>query len=439
MTPETAPGPPRRRRSVRFAGWLLLAMLILSVLRQFAGDPMMWLAGACAFGAAALLWPRIGRQQRLQVVIITGFGILFGAIGFIRGAPLSIEQALGQNQVILAMLAAVSFLKLVNRPVVEGERIPAGRGAFVRTLFGLHVFGAAINITALIIVADRLAAQAKFGLVHALMVSRSFCLAVMYSPFIGGMALALALAPGSRLEVLAAIGIPLSLVGLTATWLLLARSSPDELDRFKGYPVHLKSLWIPALLAVSVAVLHRLYPDLSVLVLISITAPTLVSVVMFASFGMVRGALRLGEHVRGTLPDMSGELLLFLSAGILAAGLTSVFASFGHWTPFDAFGAGAAAVTLAAIVLVSIIGVHPIVCVSFLAPLLAPLHPEPNLLALVFVSGWAIGCTVSPFSGTNLTMQGRYGVSAWSITRGNLGYAAVMVAACSIAFVVFAS
>jgi hypothetical protein len=77
----------------------------------------------------------------------------------------------------------------------------------------------------------------------------------------------------------------------------------------------------------------------------------------------------------------------------------------------------------------SVVGIHPIVCVSFLAPLLSPLSPEPNLMALVFIIGWAIGCTVSPFSGTNLTMQGRYGVRNWSTTAGNLGYTALMLPA----------
>lgn len=434
MQPHQAiSGSDRSRAAGELAGWLLLAMLVFATLRTIIGDAAIWLGGATAWLAAVLLWPRISRNQRIQVVVIIMLGLVFGLWGVMRGAALSLEQALGQNQMILGMLAAVSFLKLVNRPVVAGERIPAGRGAFIRTLLGLHVFGAAINITAMTIVSDRLAAQSRFGALQAAMVSRAFCLSVMYSPFIGGMALALALTPGSRLEVLAAVGIPFAGLGLLVTWILLDRSFPDEVGKFKGYPIHLGSLWIPLLLAVCVALLHRAWPGFSVLTLISVSAPMLVALIVFARGGIGAGSGRLVRHVRHTLPEMSGELLLFLGAGVLAAGLSALFTSFGDWTPFAIFDGVAASATLTGIVALSIVGVHPIVCVSFLAPLLAPISPEPNLLALVFISGWAIGCTLSPFSGTNLTMQGRYGVRNWSTTLGNLGYGALMLgAACGL-------
>lgn len=425
---------PTRRLPAGIAGWLLLAMLVLAVLRGPAGDAAMWLSGATAWCAAMLLWPRVSPAQRLQMLAIIGLGAAFGLWGLLRGAPVSLEQALGQNQAILAMLAAVSFLKLVNRPVVAGEHVPTGRAAFARTLLGLHLFGATINITAVVIVADRLAAQAPFERLHALMLSRGFCLSVMYSPFIAGMGMALALAPGSRLDVLALAGIPLSLVGLALTYVMLSRAAPDKVDSFKGYPIGLESLWLPALLAVCVMLLHRVYPTLSVLTLISISAPVLVALVLWQRRGWRAGTRRLRDHVHYALPDMSSELLLFLSAGVLAAGLTSLFASFGNWTPFEVFDAGAASITLAGIVALAMIGIHPIVCVSFLAPLLSSIDPPPNLLALVFVTGWAIGCTLSPFSGTNLTMQGRYGISTWSIMRGNLVYGACMVAAACVAF-----
>ena len=111
-----------------------------------------------------LLWPRIPRKQQVQVFLIVALGLVLGFAGEWRGAPVSLEQALGQNQPILAMLAAVSFLKLLNRPADAAEELPRGRGAFLRTLIGVHLFGAAINITALVITADRLAARPPFGL-----------------------------------------------------------------------------------------------------------------------------------------------------------------------------------------------------------------------------------------------------------------------------------
>ncbi|GJL81262.1 MAG: hypothetical protein DHS20C01_08960 [marine bacterium B5-7] len=402
-------------------------MLILAVLRPLGYGMTVWLSAAAGWGAAVLLWPKITGKQRIQALAILAVGILFALAGFTRGAPVSLQQAFGQNQMILAMLAAVSFLKLTNRPTREGDAIPTGPGAFIRTLAGVHLFGAAINITALVIIADRLAAQAPFRHLQALSLSRGFCLSVMYSPFIAGMALALALSPGARLDIVALAGIPYAAVGLMLTAWHLSLAHGDEVAVFKGYPIHLESLWFPALLAVLVAIVHGMYPRLSILLLISFLAPVMVVIIVIHGDGRSAGVTRLTRHVETILPQMSGELLLFLSAGILAAGLTSLASSMGNPVPFDEFDWLAGSLTLTTIVALSIIGIHPIICVSFFAPLIIPLDPQPDLVALVFVMGWAIGCTVSPFSGTNLTMQGRYGISSWSITLGNLGYCALMV------------
>ena len=53
---------------------------------------------------------------------------------------------------------------------------------------------------------------------------------------------------------------------------------------------------------------------------------------------------------------------------------------------------------------------------------LAPLQPEPTLLALVFVQSWAIGLAAGPMSGIHLALQGRYGLSAARLARANVRY-----------------
>jgi hypothetical protein len=46
---------------------------------------------------------------------------------------------------------------------------------------------------------------------------------------------------------------------------------------------------------------------------------------------------------------------------------------------------------------------------------------------MAFVTSWGIGCALCPFSGTNLVLHGRYGVSSWFIARNNIGFAAAMI------------
>ena len=109
-------------------------------------------------------------------------------------------------------------------------------------------------------------------------------------------------------------------------------------------------------------------------------------------------------------------------------------------TLFSSFDVWAACITYGFILLFGIIGIHPIVCVSFLAAVLVPQQAPQLILAFVFIMGWAIGCMLSPFSGTNLIIQGRYGINNWSLTSGNLFYGSIMfVVGCGFLYLIDAS
>ena len=94
--------------------------------------------------------------------------------------------------------------------------------------------------------------------------------------------------------------------------------------------------------------------------------------------------------------------------------------------PFQTFDAGAASIVLVCTVVVALLGVHPVVVVSTAVPLFATIDPDPNLMALLFVTGWGIGCAISPLSGTNVILSGRYGVGNWRIARRNIGFCGLM-------------
>ena len=128
-------------------------------------------------------------------------------------------------------------------------------------MLGVHLFGAVINISALVIMADRLSRERALSQTQALLLSRTFTLAVFYSPFIGGMGLALAYTPGSRLPVIMLFGAPLAMVGLLLVLSMASLGSSKVLAEFRGYPVHIESLWLAALLAGTVLGLHGLFPS----------------------------------------------------------------------------------------------------------------------------------------------------------------------------------
>ena len=85
-----------------------------------------------------------------------------------QGVPLEPERSLGQNQPILSMLAGITLLRLLNTPLSDDEpELPRGFGTYLQSLFGVHLFGAVINLSAVILMADRLSREAPLRLNQA--------------------------------------------------------------------------------------------------------------------------------------------------------------------------------------------------------------------------------------------------------------------------------
>ena len=109
----------------------------------------------------------------------------------------------------------------------------------------------------------------------------------------------------------------------------------------------------------------------------------------------------LKRQVVERFPAIGGQLVLFLGAGLLAAGINSALSVLdfggGHGPPlFNHFGWLEASLTLLLIFMVAIVGVHPLISISGVAPLLWPLSPDPSLLGMCFLLGWGLATGTSP-------------------------------------------
>ncbi len=411
------------------AGPLLALMIIFAVIHGVWPLFPTWPSGLSAWLAGVLLWSRTPRRQRVQVGVLAVLGLAGLFWGWHNGGPMDTAALIDQNHALLSMLAAVSFLRLVSMPdASEDETLPGGGHAYLRTLVGMHLFGAAINLSAVVIIGDRLARQGTFDKRTAILISRGFSSAALWSTFFAGMAVVLAYSPGAELPILIAVGLPLAVAGLAYTYAEALVTDPSRLAAFSGYPIHFKSLWIPGLLAACVLVTHIFLPHWSVLTVISLLAPVLTFIVLGRRRGCRRAVAEVWRHVNLRLPEMSGELLLFLAAGVLAVGLASVVASFDEWLPFADFTGTTASMILVVMVGLAAVGIHPIISVTVVATWLAPIHPDPTLLAMVFLMTWGIGVASSPLSATHLTIQGRYGIESWRFFRWNLSYCLFMLA-----------
>ena len=125
------------------------------------------------------------------------------------------------------------------------------------------------------------------------------------------------------------------------------------------------------------------------------------------------------------LPTMINELQLFLAAGVLAAGLATLFdGSFASAS--TGFTASSAAMLLGVMILLAVVGVHPVVMIAGATPLIISLNPAPDLLAVCYLLAWGLGTCASPLSGTHLVFQGRYDIPSWKGAVWNWPYVAFM-------------
>ncbi len=409
--------PPARCDAL--AGFLLTLMIAASVMPGTSLLP----AGILGWSAALLLSDRLGQRQRIQTGWLIGLGVVGIAWGALHGAPLNLSQILAGNQGLVSLLAAVSFLRLVTRPEAANSDAPPPRGrkALWRTLIGVHLFGAVINLSTVVILGDRMTTHGRLGKRRALALSRGFAAAAFWSPFFSAMAAALTYAPGAKLGVVILAGLPMAALSLWLTTREIDPENPRLGAPFIGYPMNFGALWIPGLLVAIVLALHALIPRWSILAIITLSAPLLtVAILRVRERGNAGASLK--AHVTQGLASTVNELALFLAAGILAAGLTSLTWTMGGWLPFNHFGPLQASLLLAAMVGIAALGVHPIISIAACGVWLTPLHPEPNLLAITLLMAWAIGVPANPLSGLHLMMQGRYGIDGYAFLRWNGAY-----------------
>ena len=418
-----------------FPGMMISAMFVCSIAHGLVpafpretGVLAAWVAG-CA------VWGRLPRRARAQAGLMLGIGLACIVAVAARGVDVEWSDMAGRSLPILTLLAGIAFLRLVYRAEVgggDGSAAPRGAGAYLRTMAGVHLFGAVINISALVVFADRLARSAPLARREVAVLGRSYSMVAYYSPFIGGVALALGLVPGVHYPLLALAGVVLACIGFLVIIVLGHLEEGDTLAEFHGYPFRLESLWLPFVLVGSVAAVHWIWPSLSVLLVVALLAPLLVAMALAMRSG-VAGATRVVARFAVTeLPGMSGELTLFLAAGVLGAGLTGVVSAYPSMAPAFTLTTMNATVALTGIVVLAMAGVHPLVSVTTLVAVTLPASPDPNLLAAVCVMGWGIGSVAGPYSGINLVLAARCGVSSWVFPRWNAVYCAIMVLAAGL-------
>ena len=407
-------------------------MIVVTILNGLgllaAGSNPLLVAGIAAWSAALLLFVDTSRILKIQVslILLAGVGMMLYAHS---QAPLvNPGGVISSNTGLMTMIAAVGFLRLVVVPdTLQQESLPIGRKAFLQTIIGLNISSSIINISAPILIADRIHRKRPLQRFTAQTFTRIFCGVSSWSPFFGAMAVVLTYVSEASLGWIIIAGFPFMLIGFIGVYVEARLRYADEVDSFVGYPTHLGALKVPAILIATVIVMSLLLPAIPILVLIAISALLVTTAVLLRQEGVAGCASQLREYSTDGLPRIVNELCLFLAAGVLAGGISSLIHQGVLQNPFTSFDAINAAEVLAIILLCAFCGIHPIIMISSFAPMIMTLDPDPNLLAATFLFAWHLGTCSNPLSGTNLVFQGRYEISAWKLAFWNWPYAIVML------------
>jgi len=388
-------------------------------------DPA-WIAGVTGWLAALLLVNNASRILQVQVGILLTIGLILIFYAASQGAEINLLKVISSNSGLLSMIAAVGFLRLVAISDADKEaQLPVGRRSYLHTLLGVNLLSTIINISAPMLIADRIHQQKPLQRFTSQSLTRVFCGCASWSPFFGAMAVVLTYVSQAKLLWIVLAGLPFTIIGLVVVYAEARIRYPKEVDNFVGYPIHLNSLKIPFILVVSVVLGFWLLPETPVLVVIGSSALLVTSLTLLIR-NRTSVAAQLGSYVVNGLPRMVNELTLFLAAGVLAAGMSAIIDNGVLQTPFTHFDAVTSVQLLGFMLFCAIIGIHPVILISSLTPLILTLDPNPNLLAVTYLFAWNLGTCSSPLSGTNLVFQGRYDIPSWKAAIWSWPYVIVM-------------
>ena len=392
-----------------------------------------WPAGLLAWCIGGLLLITVPRFQQVQFGLMSGCGLVALAFALLHGAGGGLVALLEGNQALLAMLATVSFLRVVTHTGEQpGEQLPRGRGAVVQTLLATHLFGAVINISAAFIIGQRVARDGSLTPLQAKVISRAFVAAACWSPLFAAMAVVLHYVPG--VDMFAVSRVNLVLAVLLLAWSAWELGRDPTVDEFVGYRLHRAALHGPVLLSVLVIACYNLPTGWPILTSIVIAAACCVALVR-APHPWRDTRRLLVHHVERELPRMGGEFALFLGAAVLGAGIGTLAASGHYELVIDPVRARDGVPLLIVLVLLTLVGIHPVISVATLAGLFPPTLSAPDLVGIVVLMAWSVALGTSPFSGTTLAMQGRFGIPATHFLRWNGRYLVIGLALASAVLV----
>ena len=300
---------------LNISGILIFLSFIVSIYSYFFQKELLLLSGIFAWFAFILLFESLKNKKFLWALFILSF--LSFLICLINDYKIDFIKVFTVNQYLLTLLIGVGFLRLIATPKkIKVKELPKGEKSFLKTYFGVHLFGSVINLSSLILVADKMYKKASLSSLQVLLLTRAFASDAYWSPFFVAFAAAITYAPNLNTFVILLNGLFLSLIGFLITYVEVKKDKDFDISEFRGYPISFDTLYLPFMLAFLVLLTHSFFPDIKVIVLISIFSISLTFLVLPMKKGFFKAKIKFKNHILEELLKMKTELYLFLVEGM---------------------------------------------------------------------------------------------------------------------------
>lgn len=412
----------------KISGLLIFLSFITTLYSYFFQNDFLIVSGSLAWIAFLFLF--ISIKDKRIVLILLSLSLICFLVCLYFEYKINYIKIFTVNQYLLTLLIGVGFLRLIATPKKEKAALPKGKNAFIKTYLGVHLFGSVINLSSLILVADKMYKKAPLTSSQIVLLTRAFASDAYWSPFFVAFAAAITYAPKLDTSIIILNGIVLAFIAFLITYFEVIKNKEFNINDFYGYPLSFGTLYLPFLLAVLVLFTNYFYPQIKVIVLISFFSILMTFLILPLKKSIKDSIKILNSHILEELPKMKAELSLFLVAGMFGIIVSSILIGLNLSLPFSIFDWQIASILLLIFIILAFIGIHPIITISIIGDFLSGVNH--TLLALTFLMAWSTTVSTSPFSGLNLTIVSRYNCNAKEIFKLNILYALKMYCICTI-------
>lgn len=418
----------------KLAGFLIFISFLTTLYSYFFNNSFLVSSSLLLWASMIFLFMKI-KNKKVVLTLIFLSSILF-LICYIKDFSVDLKKVFSINQYLITLLIGVGFLRLMLNPkkedISKDTHNSKGKSGFLKTYLSLHLFGSMINISALLLIADNLYKKTKqLSNLQVLLLTRAFSSDAYWSPFFVSFGVAITFASNLNIVYTSLSGLALALFTFIITYFDINNTqAKKELEEFKGYPLNFSNLVLPFTLAFFVVLIHHFYSDIKIIVLIALLAFILSIVVLPIKDGFTKTFHKYQTHIFTELPNMRSEISLFLAAGMFGVSVSSILSAIGFSLPFNYFDYKIASLVLLLFIVLSFIGIHPIIAISILGHMMAEFNQ--TLVAITFLMAWGLTVSTSPFSGVNLTLHSRYSVDLKEVMRLNFSFMVKMYLFCVV-------